>query len=115
MSSTSKSILEDQLKEVHLDIDMLINRKHELETFVEEKVQEADTLTSQIEELASQLEKQKEECKRSQAQLQKSGEQLGLNISRTRGDEENSIINIVKDIRQKSARKVSVSTSTADK
>ncbi|KAK9007937.1 hypothetical protein V6N11_074847 [Hibiscus sabdariffa] len=121
ISSTSKSILEDQLKEVHLDIDMLINRKHELETFVEEKVQEADTLTSQIEELASQLEKEKEECKRitsrikkfvkahnrcsqienelkrSQARLQKSGEQLGLNISRTRGDEENSNINIVSD------------------
>ncbi|KAK8700454.1 hypothetical protein V6N13_018850 [Hibiscus sabdariffa] len=121
ISSTSKSILEDQLKEVHLDIDMLINRKHELETFVEEKVQEADTLTSQIEELASQLEKEKEECKRitsrikkfvkahnrcsqienelkrSQARLQKLGEQLGLNISRTRGDEENSNINIVSD------------------
>ncbi|KAE8654799.1 Zinc finger C-x8-C-x5-C-x3-H type family protein [Hibiscus syriacus] len=97
ISSTSKSILEDQLKEVHLDIDMLIHRKHELETFVEEKVQEADTLTSQIEELAPQLEKEKEECKRSQARLQKSGEHLGLNISGTSGDEENSNINIVSD------------------
>ncbi|KAE8670101.1 Zinc finger C-x8-C-x5-C-x3-H type family protein [Hibiscus syriacus] len=121
ISSTSKRILEDQLKEVHLDIDMLIHRKHELETFVEEKVQEADTLTSQVEELASQLEKEKEECKRitsrikkffkaynrcsqienemkrSQARLQKSGEQPGLSISGTRHDEENSNINIVSD------------------
>ncbi|KAK8605798.1 hypothetical protein V6N13_102569 [Hibiscus sabdariffa] len=121
ISSTSKSILQDQLKEVHLDIDTLIHRKHELETLVEEKVQEADTLTSQFEELASQLEKEKEECKRitsrikkfvkahnrcsqienelkrSQARLQKSGEQLGLNISGTSGDEENSNINIVSD------------------
>ncbi|KAE8672721.1 Zinc finger C-x8-C-x5-C-x3-H type family protein [Hibiscus syriacus] len=97
ISSTSKSFLEDQLKEVHLDIDMLIHRKHELETFVEEKVQEADTLSSQVEELASQLEKEKEECKRSQARLQKSGEQLGLNISGTSRDEENSNINIVSD------------------
>ncbi|GMI74768.1 hypothetical protein like AT3G21810 [Hibiscus trionum] len=121
ISSTSKSILEDQLKEVHLDIDTLIHRKHELETFVEEKVQEADTLTSQIEELTSQLEQEREECKRitsrikkfvkahnrcskienelkrSQARLQKSGEQLGLNISGTSGDEENSNINIVSD------------------
>ncbi|XWS68505.1 hypothetical protein CRYUN_Cryun04dG0096400 [Craigia yunnanensis] len=121
ISSTPKSILEDQLKEVHLDINTLIHHKHELEIFVEEKVQEADTLTSQIEELDSQLEKEKEECKRttsrikkfvkahnrcsqiedelkrSQARLQKLGEQLGLNISGTSGDEENSNINIVSD------------------
>ncbi|TYJ43846.1 hypothetical protein E1A91_A03G181400v1 [Gossypium mustelinum] len=120
-SSTSKSILEDQLKEVRVDIDMLINRKHELETFVEEKVQEAETLTSQIEELDSQLEREKEQCKkitsrikkfvkahnrcsqiedelrRSQARLQKSGEQLVLHISGTSGDEENSNVNIVSD------------------
>ncbi|KAA3482665.1 zinc finger CCCH domain-containing protein 40 isoform X1 [Gossypium australe] len=120
-SSTSKSILEDQLKEVRVDIDTLINRKHELETFVEEKVQEAETLTSQIEELDSQLEREKEQCKkitsrikkfvkahnrcsqiedelrRSQARLQKSGEQLVLHISGTSGDEENSNVNIVSD------------------
>ncbi|TYI94657.1 hypothetical protein E1A91_D02G220400v1 [Gossypium mustelinum] len=120
-SSTSKSILEDQLKEVRVDIDMLINRKHELETFVEEKVQEAETLTSQIEELDTQLEREKEQCKkitsrikkfvkahnrcsqiedelrRSQARLQKSGEQLVLHISGTSGDEENSNVNIVSD------------------
>nr|KJB31818.1 hypothetical protein B456_005G209600 [Gossypium raimondii] len=120
-SSTSKSILEDQLKEVRVDIDLLINRKHELETFVEEKVQEAETLTSQIEELDTQLEREKEQCKkitsrikkfvkahnrcsqiedelrRSQARLQKSGEQLVLHISGTSGDEENSNVNIVSD------------------
>ncbi|XP_022743000.1 zinc finger CCCH domain-containing protein 40 isoform X2 [Durio zibethinus] len=121
ISPTPKSILEDQLKKVCLDVNMLTDDKHELEIFVEEKVQEADTLTSQIEELDSQLEKEKEECKRitsrikkfvkaynrcsqiedelerSQARLQKLGEQLGLNISGTSGDEENSNINIVSD------------------
>ncbi|XVE92883.1 hypothetical protein REPUB_Repub01dG0142000 [Reevesia pubescens] len=121
ISHAPKSILEDQLKEVCVDINMLIHQKHELEIFVEQKVQEADTLTSQIEELDSQLEKEKEECKRiisrinkfvrahnrcsqigdelkrSQARLQKFGEQLGLNISGTSGDQENSNINIVSD------------------
>ncbi|XWS54310.1 hypothetical protein CRYUN_Cryun10bG0079300 [Craigia yunnanensis] len=121
ISPTPKSILEDQLKEVCLDINTLIHHKHELEIFVEEKLQEAYTLTSHIEELDSQLEKEKEECKRitsrikkfvkahnhcsqmedelkrSQARLQKLGEQLVLNISGTNGDEENSNINIVSD------------------
>ncbi|XVE66316.1 hypothetical protein DITRI_Ditri08aG0070800 [Diplodiscus trichospermus] len=121
ISPTSKSILEDQLKEVCMDINRLAQHKNELEIYVEEKVQEADILTSQIEELDSQLEKEKEECrritsrikrfvkehnrcsqiedelKRSQARLQKLGEQLGLNISGTSGDEENSNINIVTD------------------
>ncbi|XVF44521.1 hypothetical protein PTKIN_Ptkin02bG0130300 [Pterospermum kingtungense] len=113
--------IEDQLKEVRLDINMLIHQKRELEIFVEEKVQEADILTSQVKELDSQLEKEKEEhkritskikkfvkahkhcsqledeLKRSQARLQKLGEQLGLNISGTSGDEENSNIDIVSD------------------
>ncbi|XP_021276604.1 zinc finger CCCH domain-containing protein 40 isoform X2 [Herrania umbratica] len=121
ISSTPKNILEDQLKEVRLDIKTLIRHKHKLEIFVEEKIQEAGTLTSQIEELRSQLEKEKEECKRvtsrikkfvkahnrcshigeelkrSQARLEKLGEQLGLNISGTSGNEENSNINIVSD------------------
>ncbi|XVF01832.1 hypothetical protein REPUB_Repub04eG0123000 [Reevesia pubescens] len=121
ISLSPKSILEDQLKDVRSDINTLIQHKHELEIFVEEKVQEADTLTSQIEELDSQLEKEKEKCKRitsrikkfvkahnhcsqiedelkrSQALLQKLGEQLGLNGSGTSADEENSNINIVSD------------------
>ncbi|KAK6282092.1 PREDICTED: zinc finger CCCH domain-containing protein 40 isoform X1 [Theobroma cacao] len=121
ISSTPKNILEDQLKEVHLDINTLIHHKHKLEIFVEEKIQEAGTLTSQIEELRSQLEKEKEECKRvtsrikkfvkahnrcshigdelkrSQSRLEKLAEQLGLNISGTSGNEENSNINIVSD------------------
>ncbi|OMP00007.1 hypothetical protein COLO4_12982 [Corchorus olitorius] len=121
VSSTPKSILQDQLKEMHLKIKPLMNRQLELDRLIEEKIQEAGSFTSQIEELESQLEKEKEKCeritsrikklvkahkhctyfedevKRSEVRLQKFVEQLGLNISGIGGDEENSNIDIVSD------------------
>ncbi|KAK3184336.1 hypothetical protein Dsin_031622 [Dipteronia sinensis] len=63
-SSDSKIALREQLREVQLDINTLDDRRLQLEICVEEKVQEADILTSRIEELETQLHKEKEDGKR---------------------------------------------------
>ncbi|KAJ0113526.1 hypothetical protein Patl1_02061 [Pistacia atlantica] len=117
-SSGSKIILQEQLKEVQSDIGTLELQKHQLEVSqspsgccylsiinnkillflmidVDEKVQEADILSSRIKELQTQLNKEKEECKRSQARLQKLGNQLGSDATVTGVNEEDSSINIV--------------------
>ncbi|XP_031254541.1 zinc finger CCCH domain-containing protein 40 [Pistacia vera] len=120
-SSGSKIILQEQLKEVQSDISTLELQKHQLEIDVDEKVQEADILSSRIKELQTQLNKEKEECKRialkikkfikehnrhvriqdelkrSQARLQKLGNQLGSDATVTGVNEEDSSINIVSD------------------
>ncbi|XP_044465895.1 zinc finger CCCH domain-containing protein 40 isoform X2 [Mangifera indica] len=120
-SSGSKTILQEQLKEVQSNISMHELQKHQLEIDVDEKVQEADILTSRIKELETQLNKEKEECKRialkikkfikehnrhvriqdelkrSQAQLQKLGNQLGSDPTITGVNEEDSTINVVSD------------------
>ncbi|KAL5794032.1 hypothetical protein ACOSP7_002626 [Xanthoceras sorbifolium] len=120
-SSDSKFTLREKLKEVQSDINTLDHRRLQLEIDVEEKVQEADILTSRIEELETQLHKEKEEgkriaskikkfvkahnrhsriqddLKRSQARLQKLGYQLGSDASGAAGNEEDSSINIVSD------------------
>ncbi|GLT87061.1 hypothetical protein SLE2022_051630 [Rubroshorea leprosula] len=110
-----------ELKEVELDISRLDQHKLQLRNSLEEKDQEADTLSSRIEELAAQLKKEKDEArkitskikkfvkahnrcsqiqdelKRSQARAQKLGEQLGSITTRTSGNDEDSNINIVSD------------------
>ncbi|KAK4845221.1 hypothetical protein QYF36_002492 [Acer negundo] len=120
-SSDSKIALREKLREVQLDINTLDHRRLQLEICVEEKVQEADILTSRIEELETQLHKEKEDgkriaskinkfvkahnryariqddLKRSQARLQKLGYQLGSDASGAAGNEENSSVNIVSD------------------
>lgn len=119
--SDSKVVLLEQLKEVQLDINVLEDRKLQLETNEEEKGQEADILSSRIKELETQLQKEKEESKRiaskikkfvkahnrhsqmqdelkrSQARLQKLGYQLGLDATKVGGNEEDSSINIMSD------------------
>ncbi|KAJ4729999.1 Zinc finger CCCH domain-containing protein [Melia azedarach] len=123
--SDSKVVLQEQnhvqLKEVQLDINRLEHQKHQLEIYMEEKVQEADILSSRIKELETQLRQEKEECrriaskikkfvkahnhhsriqdelKRSEARLQKLGDQLGLDVAKAGGNDEDSSINIVSD------------------
>ncbi|KAH9793056.1 zinc finger CCCH domain-containing protein 13 [Citrus sinensis] len=95
--SDSKVVLLEQLKEVQLDINVLEDRKLQLETNEEEKGQEADILSSRIKELETQLQKEKEESKRSQARLQKLGYHLGLDATKVGGNEEDSSINIMSD------------------
>ncbi|KAJ4982207.1 hypothetical protein NE237_033044 [Protea cynaroides] len=120
-SHNSKNVLEEKLKQVQLDIDMLSESKSQLEIFLEEKVQEADSLTSRIDELESQLSKEQEDCKRttskikkfikahnrfsraqeelkrSQARLQKLGDQLGPDASGPVASEEDLSINIISE------------------
>ncbi|KAL5978207.1 hypothetical protein ACLOJK_029324 [Asimina triloba] len=121
LSYDDKDVLEDQLKQAQLDIEMLDDHKCQLEIFFEEKVQEAETLTSRIEELETQLIKEQEECrritskmkkfikahnrysraqeelKRTQARLQRLGDQLNSETSRFGANEEDSSVNIVSD------------------
>ncbi|KAG2712258.1 hypothetical protein I3843_04G108000 [Carya illinoinensis] len=120
VSANPRDVLEEQLKQMQLDINVLEHRKLQLGVFLEERVQEADSLTSRIQELEAQLYKEKEECKRitsrmkkfvkaqnrhsriqdelkrSQVRLQKLGDQLGSDINRNVANEEDSI-NIVSD------------------
>ncbi|XP_041009216.1 zinc finger CCCH domain-containing protein 40-like isoform X2 [Juglans microcarpa x Juglans regia] len=120
VSTNPRDVLDEQLKKMQLDINVLENRKLQLGVFLEERVQEADSLTSRIQELQVQLYKEKDECKRitsrmkkfvkaqnrhsriqdelkrSQVRLQKLGDQLGSDISRNVANEEDSI-NIVSD------------------
>ncbi|RVW68442.1 Zinc finger CCCH domain-containing protein 13 [Vitis vinifera] len=95
-SSGSKNVLGEQLKQVQLDIDRLDDHKSQLKTYMEERVQEADSLTSRIQELESQLYKEREDCKRSEARLQKLGSQLISDTSK-HANEEDSSIDILSD------------------
>ncbi|KAF2292192.1 hypothetical protein GH714_015552 [Hevea brasiliensis] len=118
-SSDSRIVLKQ--REVQLEIDMLDQQNSQLKTLVEEKVEEADILTSRIQELDCQLSKEKEECKRtiskikkfvkahkhyvhvqedlkrSQVRLQRQGDHLGSGTITTGANEEDSSINIVSD------------------
>lgn len=119
-STDLKDVLEEQLKKVQSEVNVLDHRKFQLGVCLEERVQEADSLTSRIQELEAQLHKEKEErkritskikkfgkahnrysriqdeLKRSQVRLQKFGDQLGLDIARNGANEEDSI-NILSD------------------
>ncbi|KAK9222418.1 hypothetical protein WN944_010853 [Citrus x changshan-huyou] len=116
--SDSKVVLLEQLKEVQLDINVLEDRKLQLETNEEEKGQEADILSSRIKELETQLQKEKEESKRIASkikkfvkahnrhsqmqdelkrQVMKLGYHLGLDATKVGGNEEDSSINIMSD------------------
>lgn len=100
---------------------MLNEHKHQLQIYLEERVQESDSLTSKIQDLETQLCKEKEECKRisskirkfikehnrhskiqdelkrSQDRLQKLADQLGTEAARSGANGEDTSINIVSD------------------
>ncbi|KAK4766517.1 hypothetical protein SAY87_008159 [Trapa incisa] len=121
ISSDSKHSLQMQLREVHSDVNMLEHNKTKLEDYLEESVQEVDSLASKIEELEGQLHKEKKECRRinsrikkfikahdrytrlqdelkwSQTQLQKLGNQLSLDAVEGGNREEDSSINVISD------------------
>ncbi|XP_057956496.1 zinc finger CCCH domain-containing protein 13 [Malania oleifera] len=120
-SSDSKYVLEEQLKQVLLDIDKHEDQKGQLLSYLEDRGQEVDSLASRIQELESQLYKEKEECKRitskikkfikshnrhiriqdalkrSQARLQKLGDLLGSDATAPGVNGDDSSINIVSD------------------
>ncbi|RDX84561.1 Zinc finger CCCH domain-containing protein 13, partial [Mucuna pruriens] len=95
LSSGSRNTLEEQLKKVDLDINTLKNRKFQLEVYLDESVQEVDSLNSRIQELEAQLCREDEECIRSQVRLQRFGDQLVSDISRIGANEEDLSIDIV--------------------
>ncbi|XP_024994394.1 zinc finger CCCH domain-containing protein 13-like isoform X2 [Cynara cardunculus var. scolymus] len=115
-----KEVHDEQLMQVQSEIDMLEDHKQQLQIYLEERFQEADSLNSKIEELEMQLTVEKEEykrisskirkfikannrhiriqdeLKRSQARLQKLGDQLGSD-ARAAANEEDISINILSD------------------
>uniref|UniRef100_A0A1D1XVB5 Zinc finger CCCH domain-containing protein 13 n=1 Tax=Anthurium amnicola TaxID=1678845 RepID=A0A1D1XVB5_9ARAE len=114
-------VLEEQLKHAQLDIELLDDQKHQLETFFEAKIQEVDKLSAKVEELETQLDKEQEDCKRftskikrfikahrrylraqedlkrSQIRLQRLGDQFGTENSRPSNNGEDSSINAISD------------------
>ncbi|KAF8008101.1 hypothetical protein BT93_K1935 [Corymbia citriodora subsp. variegata] len=96
-SSQSKYALLEQLKQVRSDINMLNHHKNQQEMYLEEQLQEADSLSSKIQELEDQLHKEKKECKRSELQLHNLGDQLGMDAIGVGNNEEDSSVNIVSD------------------
>ncbi|XP_073008851.1 zinc finger CCCH domain-containing protein 13 [Typha latifolia] len=70
-SYDEKDELEEQLKQMQLDMDILNDDKSHLEIILEEKVDEANILSSEIENLELQLSKEQEECKRITSKLKK--------------------------------------------
>ncbi|KAL3509664.1 hypothetical protein ACH5RR_029065 [Cinchona calisaya] len=112
VSSESKDFLDEQLRKALSDFNNLEDHRRELEIYLEEKIQEANTLNLKINELEMQLSQEKEESKRitakikkfvkaynrqmrledelkrSHSQVQKLGEQLSLDFSRPGATEE---------------------------
>ncbi|XP_022952134.1 zinc finger CCCH domain-containing protein 13-like isoform X1 [Cucurbita moschata] len=121
ISSSSRDTLEGQLNKMQADIEMAEHHRHQAEVYLDEKIQEVDSLTSRIQELESQLYNEREECrrikskikkfvkahnrysgiqdelKRSQFRLQQLGDQLGSDVNKIGANEEDSSVNIVSD------------------
>nr|VDC76934.1 unnamed protein product [Brassica rapa] len=102
------NVLEEQLKDVELDVKVLTDNKLRLEAAVERKAREADILTSRIQELGTQLDREKEECKRITSstkkfvkeynpRLQKLGTQLSTYLLGNEGNDRETDIEIVSD------------------
>ncbi|CAL9083020.1 unnamed protein product [Musa acuminata var. zebrina] len=70
-SYDEKDGLEEQLKQLQLDIEMLDDHKSQLVIFLEEKVDEAHKLSSRIADLESQLSKEQEDCRRTTSKIKK--------------------------------------------
>ncbi|CAL9162703.1 unnamed protein product, partial [Musa hybrid cultivar] len=120
-SYDDKDGLEEQIRQILLDIEMLDDHKSQLEIFLDEKADEAYKLFSQIEELESQINKEQENCRRitskikkfikahgwyikaqeelrrSQTHLQKIGYQLSSDTLRTYANEDDPSINVTSD------------------
>ncbi|GER53242.1 zinc finger CCCH domain-containing protein 13 [Striga asiatica] len=119
-SSDAKFRTDEQLREIHTDIENLERDKRHLEMCLDDKIKEEDTLTSKMHELEMQLSKENEEAKRltekikkfikahnrhlrlqdelkrSHAELQKLGEQLDSDAEGL-GIEDDPRINSVND------------------
>ncbi|CAL9153238.1 unnamed protein product, partial [Musa hybrid cultivar] len=70
-SYDDKDGLEEQIRQILLDIEMLDDHKSQLEIFLDEKADEAYKLFSQIEELESQINKEQGNCRRITSKIKK--------------------------------------------
>ncbi|KAL8196603.1 hypothetical protein R6Q57_024898 [Mikania cordata] len=111
-TSDFNDIHDEQLKQLHSEIDILEDHKQQLQIYMEESAQETDSLKSKVEELEMQLSAEKDECKRisskirkfirannrhvrileelkrSQARLQRLGDQLGSDVRAIANDDD---------------------------
>ncbi|GAB2274877.1 hypothetical protein Dimus_039099 [Dionaea muscipula] len=111
-----------QLKEMKLDVDLLVDQKQQLAAELEERNQEADILSSRIQDLETQLSDEKEICKRitskikkfirahsnytrlqnelkrSQVRLDKLVDDFSFDATQVFGNEEDSNMNIISDV-----------------
>ncbi|XP_042468004.1 zinc finger CCCH domain-containing protein 13-like [Zingiber officinale] len=120
-SYNEKDDLEEQLKQLQLDIEMLDDHKYQLEGLLDEKINETHNLSTRIEDLESQLHKEQDDCKRisskikrfikahgryikaqeelkrSQTRLQKIGDQLFSDTLKLNAYEDDPSVNIISD------------------
>ncbi|GAB4825134.1 hypothetical protein Ancab_008010 [Ancistrocladus abbreviatus] len=71
VSFGSRNVLQEQLKQVKCDVDLLVDQKHQLEVELEERTQEADSLSSRIQDLEAQLSDEKENSRRITSKIRK--------------------------------------------
>lgn len=70
-SSNSRKRLEDELKQVQYEVDVLLNQKSQMEIELEGRVQEADSISSRIRDLEVQLSEEKNRSKRVNSKIKK--------------------------------------------
>ncbi|XP_010689659.2 zinc finger CCCH domain-containing protein 13 isoform X4 [Beta vulgaris subsp. vulgaris] len=69
--SNSRKMVEDELKQVQYEVDVLFNQRSEMEIELEERVQEADSLSSKIRNLEAQLSEEKVNSERVSSNITK--------------------------------------------
>ncbi|CAA7029881.1 unnamed protein product [Microthlaspi erraticum] len=130
------NVLEEQLKDVEMDVKILTDDKLRLEASVERKAQEANILTCRVEELETQLDREKDECKRitsstkkfvkeynrflraqddlkrSQARLQKLGNQLSTYLLANEDNVRDADVDIVSDEENNNGRNLRIASDS---
>ncbi|XP_021746070.1 zinc finger CCCH domain-containing protein 13-like isoform X2 [Chenopodium quinoa] len=69
--SNSRNVVEDELTQLEYEVDVLFNQKSQMEIAFQERVQEADNLSSRIRDLEAQLCDEKEKSKRVNSKIKK--------------------------------------------
>ncbi|XP_021776478.1 zinc finger CCCH domain-containing protein 13-like isoform X3 [Chenopodium quinoa] len=69
--SNSRNVVEDELTQLEYEVDVLFNQKSQMEIAFQERVQEADNLSSRIRDLEAQLCDEKEKSKKVNSKIKK--------------------------------------------
>ncbi|PWZ16384.1 Zinc finger CCCH domain-containing protein 13 [Zea mays] len=91
LSSDEKNGREEQLKQMHLDMEALREDKSKLEAILEKKTDEERKLCSRVEDLELQLNKEKDDFQRSQARFERLADLLASDILKPYTKEQGSI------------------------